>query len=70
MEPIILDRVIEAVRALTPAEQQQLRRLMAVYFLKTSALAKRYAQETGTAQVHALANDPLNARCSGLLRRL
>jgi len=69
MEPIILDRVIEAVRALTPAEQQ-LRRLMAVYFLKTSALVKRYAQETGTAQVHTLANDPLNARCSGLLRRL
>ena len=70
MEPIILDRVIEAVRVLTPAEQQRLRRLMAVYFLKTSALVKRYAQETGTAQVHTLANDPLNARCSGLLRRL
>ena len=70
MEPIILDRVIEAVRVLTPAEQQQLRRLMAVYFLKTSALVKGYAQETGTAQVHALANDLLNARCSGLLRRL
>lgn len=60
MEPITLDRVVEAVRALAPAEQQQLRRPMAVYFLKTSALVKRYAQETGTAQVHALANDLLN----------
>lgn len=29
---------------------------MAVYFLETSGLVKRYAQETGTVWVRALAN--------------
>ena len=33
---------------------------MAVYFLETSALVKRYAQETGTAWVQALAGSQNN----------